>query len=239
MHPLIFALALAAQDPAAPPEVSPGEAAAAAVDTTVAAEPAPPQPAPAVEDRLPTGAPREDYPFVGWCYGALRGYLDLHDQVMPEVIRIESAFRRPGSRLADDLKVYADMQTEGRGQLKQFQAALTATEKASLRPINLQGAAAVRQGQMVWRNASEVGKARLAQEWMSWTLPARCETVAVRLEARSNLMGATLSANQTPPVAEPPVQEPAPATASTDEALVPAPEVAAPETPAEAPAPIA
>ena len=239
MHPLIFVLALAAQDPAATPQVPTGEIAATAAEAAVTAEPAPPAPPPVVEDRLPTGAPREDYPFVGWCYGALRGYLDLHDQVMPEVTRIEGAFRRPGSSLADDLKVYADMQTEGRGQLKQFQTALTAAEKASLRPINMQGAAAVRQGRMVWRNATEVSKARLAQEWMSWTLPARCETVAARLEARSNLMGATLSANQAPPVADPPVQEPAPATASTDEAPIPAPEVAAPETPAEAPAPIA
>jgi hypothetical protein len=237
MHPLIFVLALAAQDPAEPPQASPGEVAATAAAAAVAAEPAQAQAPPVVEDRLPTGAPREDYPFVGWCYGALRGYLDLHDQVMPEVTRIESTFRRPGSSLADDLKVYADMQTEGRGQLKLFQTALTAAEKASLRPINIQGAAAVRQGRMVWRNAAEVSKARLAQEWMSWTLPARCETVAARLEARSNLMGATLSANQAPPPIEPPVQEPAPAAAPTEEAPIPAPEAAAPETPAEAPAP--
>src|SRR5215218_5548569 len=109
MLSLIFALALAAQDPPA------------------AAEPAAP---PAVEeDRLPNGAPRDDYQFVGWCYGALRGYLDLHDEVMPEVTRIEGAFRRPGSKLEDDLKVYADMQADGRAKLKVFQEALTAAEK--------------------------------------------------------------------------------------------------------------
>lgn len=227
MHPLIFALALAAQDPATgSPPVS-GEVATAS--PAVVAEPAPQEPAPVVEDRLPTGAPREDYAFVGWCYGALRGYLDLHDQVMPEVTRIESAFRRPGSSLADDLKVYADMQHEGRGQLKAFQSALTAAEKASLRPINMQGAAAVRQGRMVWRDAAEVSKARLAQEWMSWTLPARCETIAAALEARSNLIGATLSANQTPPAIEAPAQEAtAPAEPASTDAL-------APEVPAEPP----
>ena len=122
MISLLLALALA-QSPETPIEPPSAEAAPA---TQVAAPP----PAP-VEDRLPTGAPREDYLFVGWCYGALRGYLDLHDQVMPEVTRIESAFRRPGTNLADDLKVYADMQKEGRGQLKLFQAALTSAEKAS------------------------------------------------------------------------------------------------------------
>ena len=65
MSSLAFALALFLQsaDAAAPPP----EAAA---------------PAPA-EDRLPNGAPSDDYQFVAWCYGALRGYLDMHDEMMP------------------------------------------------------------------------------------------------------------------------------------------------------------
>ena len=227
MISLLLALALA-QSPETPIEPPSAEAAPA---TQVAAPP----PAP-VEDRLPTGAPREDYLFVGWCYGALRGYLDLHDQVMPEVTRIESAFRRPGTNLADDLKVYADMQKEGRGQLKLFQAALTSAEKASLRPINVQGASAVRQGRMVWRDAAEVSKARLAQEWMSWTLPARCGTIATTLEARANLMGATLSANQAPPPVEPAQATVAPSV-STEGAADRPPETPAPEAAPAPPAP--
>ncbi len=198
MTPFAIALALLAQ------------AAVAAPSAPVAAPPA-------VEDRLPTGAPKEDYPFVGWCYGALRGYLDMHDEMMPEVKRIETQFRKPGTSLADDLKVYADMRKDGQAQLKGFRDALTAAEKASVRPINAQGAQAVRQGQMIWNTGPDVTKARKAQEWMSWALPARCETVAASLEARSKLMGATLRANApaedplaTPaegpaqPVAEPP-----------------------------------
>lgn len=212
MSPLIFALALAFQD-SAPPQ---------AIETPLAVE----APAAPVEDRLPTGAPRDDYPFVGWCYGALRGYLDLHDQVMPEVTRIESAFRRPGSRLEDDLKVYADMQKDAREKLKLFQGALTAAEQASLRPINIGGAAAVKQGHGVWRNTGDVSKARLAQEWMSWVLPARCETVAISLETRSKLIGATLSANQAP--AEAP---------AAPEAAAPDPAATEPPTPAAPPAP--
>ena len=156
---------------------------------------APPPPTPA-EDRLPNGAPKEDYPFVAWCYGALRGWLDLHDEVMPEVTRIESQFRKPGTSLADDLKVYADMQKAGAVQLKSFQAALTAAEKASVRPINVAGGQAVRQGRMIWVTGTDVSKARKAQEWMSWALPARCERVATQLETRSKLMGASLRANQ-------------------------------------------
>ena len=150
------------------------------------------------EDRIPNGAPREDYPFVAWCYGSLRGYLDLHDQVMPEVTRIESAYRRPGTKLSDDLKVYDDMQKDGRAQLKLFQSAMTAAEKASLRPINTVGAAAVRQGRSIWQAAPNVTKARVAQEWMSWTLPDRCEKIARTLEQRATLLGASFRANAEP-----------------------------------------
>lgn len=204
MTPLAIALALFVQD-AAP-----------------AAEAAPPPPP--VEDRLPTGAPKDDYQFVAWCYGALRGYLDMHDEVMPEVTRIEGQFRKPGTSLADDLKVYADMQADGRAKLKQFQSAITAAEKASTRPINMIGAQAVRQGRSVWLTGPEVTKARKAQEWMSWALPARCERVAGELETRSMLMGSALKANA--PKDEPPsATDAAPATDAPTEA------------PAEKPAP--
>lgn len=165
-----------------------------AQDAPAASEPVATTPeAPA--ERWPTGAPREEYQFVAWCYGALRGYVDLHDQVMPEVTRIETTYRKPGTKVEDDLKVYADMQAESRVKLEQFRTALTAAEKASVRPINTAGAAAVKQGRSVWAVGPAVTKARLAQEWMSWTLPARCESSAASLEAKSKLLGATLKAN--------------------------------------------
>ena len=190
MLTLALALALLAQDPPAGAQAPADPAAAAPV---------------APEERWPTGAPREDYPFVAWCYGALRGYLELHDQVMPEVTRIETSFRRPGSRLDDDLKVYADMQKDGRAKLKLFQEAMTAAEKASVRPINTVGAAAVKQGRSVWSHGPEVGKARVAQEWMSWALPAKCETTASALEKRAKLMGSAFKVNAPDePAAEPP-----------------------------------
>lgn len=169
---LILALALQAQ-PAA---------------SEAAAPPAPAAEAPK-EDDYPKGAPRDDYQLVAWCYGALRGYVDLHDAVMPEVTRIESSFRRPGSKLEDDLKVYAEQQAQARTDLKRFRAAMTAAEKASIRPINIEGAQAVEKGHAVWSAAANVSKARLAQEWMSWTLPARCQSTAASLEQRARLMG--------------------------------------------------
>ena len=188
MTPLMIALAMLAQTPDAAPAIS---------ERPVA-----------VEDRIPNGAPRDDYPFVAWCYGALRGYLDMKSEVMPEVTRIEGQFRKPGTRLADDLKVYADMERDGRVQLQTFQGALTAAEKASVRPINALGAQAVRQGRQTWSVGPSVTKARKAQEWMSWALPARCDTVAASLEARSRLMGATLRMNAETPRPAPVSTEP-------------------------------
>lgn len=179
MTALVLALALFAQDPAA---------------ATVTTAPAPAA-ADAPADTHPTGAPKEDYPFVAWCYGALRGYLDLHDQMLPEVRRIESAYRPPNRTLAEDMKVYADQRTYGQAKLKDFQAALTAAEKASLRPINQQGAAAVRQGRSIWNAGPEVKKSTVAQMWMSWALPAKCETVAASLENRAKLMGTAFKVN--------------------------------------------
>jgi hypothetical protein len=221
MSALIFALALLAQD--------------APVVTNAA--PAP-QPA-ATTMGSPRGAPRgDDYQLVAWCYGALRGYLDLHDEVMPEVTRIERTYRAPGSNLADDLKVYADQQVLGRKDLARFQAALTAAEKASMQPINARGAEAIRRGRMVWASGPEITKARKAQEWMSWSPPAACATTAETLVARSALMSPAFKANvEAPPSAV--ESEPAPATvaiAPIAPVTSPAPAAPADAMPAE-PAP--
>jgi hypothetical protein len=175
-------------------------------------EAAPPA-APAAEAEMPypVGAPREDYQLVSWCYGSLRGYLDLHDQVMPEVRRIETTFRRPGSNLAEDLKVYADLQKEGQGNLKLFSRAMTAAEKASLKPINVLGGEAVKKGRATWAAAASVPKARLAQEWMSWALPVRCVPTAEALEKRALLSGSAFQVNAEQEAAAEPAPEPAPA----------------------------
>lgn len=206
MSVFLFALALlAAADPeaAAPVET----AAPAAAQAEPAAPPAP---------SAPVGAPTDDYGLVAWCYGALGGYLDLHDQVMPEVTRIETTWRRPGSNLKEDLKVYADMEKEGRSNLKLFARAIEAAEKASLKPINARGAEAVKRGRNTWAAASTLPKARVAQEWMSWTLPAVCISTAQRLETSATLMGATFDPNEGAAPDESPAPDAAPETAAPD-----------------------
>jgi hypothetical protein len=192
MIALLLALALQAAEPPA-------------ADTA-----APPEPP------YPPGAPKDDYGLVSWCYGALSGYLELHNQAMPEVERIERTWRKPGSSLSEDLKVYGAMKKEGQSNLKEFAKAMEAAEKASLRPLNATGAAAVVKGRSTWAGAASLTKARLAQEWMSWTLPARCAPTAERLVKNASLAGAAFDTSAPPPEtavdapAEPPAGDAAP-----------------------------
>lgn len=172
------------------------------------------------EAPFPPGAPTDDYGFVSWCYGSLDGWLQLRDRAMPEVERIEKTYRRPGSSLSEDMKVYADLEKEGRRNLKIFASAIETAEKASVRPISAQGAEALKKGRSTWAGASNITNARLAQEWMSWALPARCEPTAKRLAANATLMGQAFNANAPAeaPASEPapPVEAPAPEAAPAD-----------------------
>jgi hypothetical protein len=199
MSALLLALLLAAQD--SPP---------------AAAAPAEPPP---VEEELPwpPGAPKDDYGLVAWCYGALSGYLDLHDRMIPEVSRIEAQFQRPGSTLAQDMKTYDDLVTMSRGNMKLFARAMQAAEKASLKPINTRGAALIGQGRKAWAGADTLPVRTVAQQWMGWTLPARCAPTATELEKRAKLMGTAFQANaeeEAPPPAAPPAPEAPPAEAA-------------------------
>ncbi len=191
MSALLLALALLAQDAPstdAAPSAAPVEAEAPA---------------------YPSGAPATDYGLVAWCYGALTGYLDLKPQVMPEVTRIETAFRAPGRTIAEDMQVYADLEKRSRSNLKLFERAMEAAEKASMQPLNAVGGEAVRKGRQTWAAAPNLPKARLAQEWMSWSLPARCETTAAALETRAKLLGATFDPMAASPDAAAPAESPA------------------------------
>jgi len=194
----------------------------------------------------PSAAPTDDYGYVSWCYGALGGYVELYDQVMPEVTRIEKAFPGPDGVEAS-LKTYPEMRAQARGDLKTFTAAITAAEKASPRSIADYGRVSISKGRSVWAGADIANKARLAQVWMSWSPPNDCEIRAKALERRSNILGKALIYNAAKPV-ETPAPDAAPTEAPVAEAAMPAPApepvvettpVAPVETPAPAPAPVA
>ncbi|MDG2529645.1 hypothetical protein [Caulobacter endophyticus] len=204
---LLFALALMAQD----------------APVTTAAPPQRTQPA--------ATPPSDEYGYIAWCYGALGGYVDLYDKVMPEVTRIEKAFPGPDGAAAA-LKEYPAMRIQARGDLKTYAAAITAAEKASPRPISEYGASAMKKGRSIWGGSEGVDKARLAQVWMSWSPPGDCETRAKALESKSNLFGQALNYNvksavpvepeagpepeaAPPPPVEPPAPAPAPAKIET------------------------
>jgi outer membrane biosynthesis protein TonB len=184
-------------------------------------------------------APTDDYGYVSWCYGALGGYLDLYDKVMPEVTRIEKAFPGPDG-VAASLKTYPEMRAQARLDLKTFTSAITAAEKASPRPIADYGRAAINKGRTVWAGSETVNKARLAQVWMSWSPPGDCETRAKTLEKRSNVLGKALIYNAAPTAGTKPEPAPelAPPSATTEplmEQAPPPPKAVVKETPKPAP----
>jgi len=199
---LLLAFALFAADP----------------DTAVTTQQAPA----ATPDRPASpGEPASEYELVAWCYGALGAHMGLHDVAMPEVTRIEKQFERiPGAGKAD-LTSYDRQQEDGKKQLALFREAMTAAEKASIKPIQQQGLAAIRKGESVWSGAQMADPKFLAREWMSWELPERCTTTATGLEQKAALMGQALSYNQAEPAPE--AAEPAPEPETAPVAETPAP----------------
>lgn len=206
MAPLLFALALILQD--APPAAAPSEGPVAT------AVPRKQDVAPLPIQGGAVSAPADDYGYVAWCYGAVSSYVDLYDRAMPEVIRIERAWPTPGTE-ENIAKVYPAQRDEARRSLVLFARAMEAAEKASPTTIQPQGQAAMRRGRAVWTGATSVPKAQLAQFWMSWSPPAKCEETARTLESRSLLFGQALTANTrgviTAPPPPPPAEEAAPA----------------------------
>jgi len=188
---LFFALALMAVD----------------ADAAVATNAAPPAVAPRAPALSP-GQPTTEYELVAWCYGALGAHMGLHDVAMPEVTRIEKQFERiPGAGKAD-LESYAQQRKDGQKQLALFREAMTAAEKASIRPLQQEGLTAIRKGEAVWSGSAMADPKHLAREWMSWELPARCTDTAQTLEAKASVFGQALSYNQAPEAA--PAAEAAP-----------------------------
>ena len=228
MAPLLFALALFAQDaPAADP--SPDGPMATAVPRKQTAAPLPIQGG-------AVSAPTDDYGYVAWCYGAIASYVELYDRAMPEVIRIERAWPTPSTE-ENISEVYPAQREEGKRNLILFAHAMLAAEKASPTPIQNEGVDAVRRGRAMWTGATTVPKAQLAQFWMSWSPPAKCQATAKALEARSLLFGQALSYNtKGVTVAAPPSEAPPTALALTGPAEGPNDDADVVTTPASDPA---
>ena len=132
------------------------------------------------EDPFPSGAPTGDYAFMGWCYGALAGHMDLYDKVLPNVRSIEAAFPDSDRSIDKVMEDYTAQHVEGRRLLRSWDRALGVLE-ATRRTGGLTRAAAVRKGREFWKGSETADSRQLAQLWMSWGLPGRCISTANRL----------------------------------------------------------
>ncbi|QUD87733.1 hypothetical protein [Phenylobacterium montanum] len=161
------------------------------------------------DDGVPPSAPKDDYRFVAWCYGALDEYLQIYDQVKPDLKAIDKMF---GSPVKED-EPYHDDVAEDRKALKRFGQAIEAAEKASLHPISPQGAAAMQSGRDIWSAAKLQPSRKLADAWLFWGLPNRCDIVAKQLKVRATLMGQAF-AIEAPKADAAPAADPPPASAA-------------------------
>ena len=182
---LILVLMAAATPALAQEKLKTAPAAVTPAPATAPAEPG--------KDSWPKGAPHTDYEFTAWCYGVLRQHMELYNQVRPELVAISKRWKTE----EEDEKSYADQLAAGKMYLGQFAKAIEAAEKASPRPINTQGAAAIEQGRKMWAEFNTVDKTMQAYSWMNWELPEKCPKVAATLENRAMLMAPALRANQT------------------------------------------
>jgi hypothetical protein len=189
----LLALTLLASGPAAPDPIG------NLVDQTA------PRSAAAPDDDVPAGAPTDPYGFVAWCYGALGEYLEIYDGIKPELKDIDKRF---GTSVVESEPYMTDV-AEEKVALKRFAAAMEAAERASPSPIAPRGVEAMEKGRSIWVAAKLQPKRKLADAWLFWGVPNRCETTAKTLKTRSTLLGQAMAVGA-PAVDTPPAPAPAP-----------------------------
>jgi hypothetical protein len=154
---------------------------------------------------IPAGAPTDDYGFTAWCYGALGEYLTIYDTVVPDLKDIDKMF---GTSVQEDEPYSADVAAE-RDALKRFGAAIDGAERGSPQPITLEGVASIQAGRAIWAAAKLQPHRKLADAWLFWGIPRRCETAAKALKAHAHLAG-PLMVRAWPSAIEIAAAEPAP-----------------------------
>ncbi|MHB8530380.1 MAG: hypothetical protein ACYC8V_12845, partial [Caulobacteraceae bacterium] len=172
---------------------------------------------------LPAGAPTDPYQLTAWCYGAMGEWIEIYDRVKPDLRRIDKTF---GSSVKNEAEPYSADIRAARAELKVLADAVEEAEKASAQPIAPQGAAAIKLGQSIWRPAELETRRKLADAWLTWALPDRCDVVAKSLAERSRLLGKALTYNAAPAedakpapdAAEPPAEAPSPPPPAADSA---------------------
>jgi len=198
----LLALSVLAADPAsAPPPATPAPLAAQGLSRSTAL--AAPDQDSDDENDIPTNAPKDDYGFVAWCYGALDEYLDIYEVVKPDLKDIDKLFGSP----VVEAQPYSQDIAEDRKALKRFGVALAVARRTSPPPVVEQAEEAIRSGHAMWSLAKAQPHRRLADAWLFWGLPPRCDRAAKRLRTHTAAPedGAPAVAPQAPaPAADPP-----------------------------------
>jgi hypothetical protein len=166
-------------------------------------------------DELPTGAPADDYEFLGWCTGILTGHMQLYPKVKPEL----DAIAKRWNSVDSDARQEAAQQVAGKELLGQFRHAMGTVEAASPTPISLRGQTAVQKGLATWTSVDKLDKQNQAYSWMNFGLPGRCENKAAEVEKSG---GKIKTAAMATPAAKPAVATPAAAPATAKPAAMPA-----------------
>ncbi len=168
--------------------------------------PANPNPAAATHETedIPPGAPTDDYGFVSWCYGATDEYLTIYTKVLPDLKDIDKTF---GSPVKEDVPYAADIAAQHKA-LKRFGDALAAAEKATPDPINsTEGQADIAKGRGIWSVAETLPTRKLADAWLFWGIPVRCERTARVLHEHPLQAMATISPGSAAAGAQAPVDQ--------------------------------
>lgn len=124
----------------------------------------------------PPGAPIDDYGFVGWCYGALSGQMELYQLVKPQL----DALATSDAERADNQKLDDEQMAAGRDYLGLYQRAMEAAEESTPR-LNIKGGEAISTGHSIWDKARDADPKTRMWSYLNWDLPGRCETTAHKL----------------------------------------------------------
>ncbi|MGH6988169.1 MAG: hypothetical protein ACRED9_15180 [Caulobacteraceae bacterium] len=179
-----------ADNPSPPPAASPNS-------TKADAEP------------LPAGAPTDPYQLSAWCYGAMGEWISIYDRIKPQLRAIDKLF---GTSEPHEAEPYQSDMAAARVELKALAQAVEAAEQASPNPIAPEGLEAIKQGRAIWIPAEMQPPRRLADAWLTWAMPDKCDSTARALTARSRLLGKALTYNEGPsaPAQAAPPATPAP-----------------------------
>ena len=184
---IVLSLLLAAQQ--TPPEADAPLATQRSTPTIPAGPPRDPNDLP-----IPAGAPSDDFGLVSWCQGALRGHMELAEQIGE----------------SDE-----EQQAIGRDYLRSYETALAAAPQGKTTEGARAGVAARETGYASWA-AARTSQNRETQKftYLGWQLPGRCEHAAKRLGSNADLLGAALATPAGAPAAtrEPPLPTGDPAT---------------------------